>query len=196
MLLKLLALAWVISAAAMAALWLWQRRGGASATIAALWPALVGGLSVLYATLGDGAWTRRSAIGWMMGSWGARLAIQGMYTRAALPANAAAARPFWFFQLLALGAAAASTPGLLAALNAAPDLSTAELVASALWVIGFTGETTADRQRLRFSSHPDHRGLPCSVGLWRYSQSVDRVFDGLMWCAYAVFGVVAVRAGV
>ena len=66
----------------MAAFWAWQRRHGPRRGSPRIWPALIGGLAVLYASLGDGEWMRRAAIGWMMGSWGARLAIQGMYTRA------------------------------------------------------------------------------------------------------------------
>jgi len=192
MLVKLLALGYAISALAMAGLWLWQRRGLVPGTVAALWPALVGGLAVLDANLGDGAWMRRSAIAWMMGSWGARLAIQGMYTRAAIPIDAARGRPLWFFQLLAVAAVVASSPALLASLNRAPELSIVELAACTLWVIGFTGETTADRQWLRFSSNPEHAGTRCRTGLWRYSQSVDRIFEGFMWVAYLTFGLVAV----
>ena len=191
MLLKLLAIAWLLSAAAMAAFWAWQRRAKSADTITALWPALVGALAIVYASQGDGAWARRSAIAWMMGSWGARLAIQGMYTRAAMPPAEAAPRAWWFYQLLGAAAVGASTPALLASLNAAPELSIAELAASAMWVVGFTGETTADRQRLRFYSNPEHKGLTCSTGLWRYSRSIDRLFEALMWCAYAAFGVVA-----
>ena len=127
----------------------------------------------------------------MMGSWGARLAIQGMYARAALPPPEAAARAWWSYQLLAAAAVAASTPALLASLNVAPELSIVELAASAMWVVGFTGETTADRQRLRFYSKPEHTGLPCTAGLWRYSPSIDWIFEGLMWGAYAAFGIAA-----
>jgi steroid 5-alpha reductase family enzyme len=191
MLLKLLALAWLLSAAVMAAFWAWQRRAKSADTITAIWPALVGALAIIYASEGDGAWGRRSAIAWMMGSWGARLAIQGMYTRAAMPPGEAAPRAWWLYQLLAAAAVAASTPALLASLNRAPELSIVELAASAMWVVGFTGETTADRQRLRFYSKPEHTELPCTAGLWRYSTSVDRVFEGLMWGAYAAFGVAA-----
>ena len=189
--LKLLAIAWLLSAAAMAALWAWQRRAKSADIITTLWPALVGALAIVYASEGDGAWARRSAIAWMMGSWGARLAIQGMYTRAAMPSGEAAARPWWVYQLLAAAAVAASTPALLASLNRAPELSIVELAASAMWVVGFTGETTADRQRLRFYTKPEHKDLQCTVGLWRYSPSVDRIFEGLMWSAYAAFGVAA-----
>jgi steroid 5-alpha reductase family enzyme len=192
MLLKLFALALVIAAATMAAVWLWQRRTG-SAPITAVWPALVGALAVLHATQGDGAWMRRSAIGWMMGSWGARLAIQGLYTRAADPdGDAEPVRPSWLFAVLAVGAAVASAPALLAALNRDPELSLVELAACAMWVIGFTGETTADRQRLRFMSKPEHIGLTCRAGLWRLTPWVDRLFEGVMWCAYVTFGLASI----
>jgi steroid 5-alpha reductase family enzyme len=189
----LLATACAISAAAMATLWMWQRRDRDGASVAALWPALVGGLAVLYAATGDGTWARRSAIGWMMGSWGARLAIQEFYVRAA--AGAAGERdrqhPWWMFLLLAAGAVVASAPALLASLNRDPELSAVELSACALWVIGFTGETTADRQRLRFRSSARDPRAESRTGLWRYSASIDRVFEACMWCAYVIFGIVA-----
>ena len=119
---------------------------------------------------GDGEWVRRSAIAWMMGSWGARLAVQGIYTRAAHgPTRPRSGRPFWFFQALAAAAVVASLPALLASLNRDPNLSVAELAACALWVVGFAGETTADRQRLRFTSNPANEGLRCRTGLWRHS---------------------------
>ena len=118
MLLRLAALGWVIAAAAMAALWAWQRPRPDPRLATAAWPALVGTLAVVYANLGDGEWARRSAMAWMMGSWGARLAVQEIYTRAAHAAdNTGPARPFWFFQALAAAAVIASLPALLASLN-------------------------------------------------------------------------------
>jgi steroid 5-alpha reductase family enzyme len=192
MLLKLVALAIAMSSAAMTALWLWQRRDPSAGTVSALWPALVAALAIVFATLGDGDWARRSAVGWMMGAWGARLAVHGMSTRAASLADAASMRSFWTFQALAATAVAASTPALLAALNRSPQLSTLELAACALWVIGFTGETTADRQLLRFRSDPSHAGRECRTGLWRYSRAVDRIFEAVIWCAFLMFGVEAI----
>jgi steroid 5-alpha reductase family enzyme len=189
--LKLIAIAWTISATAMAVLWLWQHRDRSAETISALWPALVGALAIFYATVGDGDSARRSAMGWMMGSWGARLAIQGLYTRAAMFGDADPPRPFWMFQLFAVAAVAASTPALLASLNRNSQLSIVELMACAVWVIGFTGETTADRQRLRFRSKPEHAGIEIQTGLWRYCQSIDRVFEAIIWCAYVTLAIAA-----
>jgi steroid 5-alpha reductase family enzyme len=191
--LVLAALGWLIAAITMTALWAWQRDARHAPIAAAMWPALVGTLAVLYANVGDGEWVRRSAIAWMMGSWGARLAVQGIYTRPAIPAgDHAGVRSFWFFQTVAAAAVAASMPALLASLNRDSSLSFIELAACALWVVGFAGETTADRNRLRFRTQPANDGLRCRTGLWRYSRNANRVFEGLIWAAYATFGVTAV----
>jgi steroid 5-alpha reductase family enzyme len=173
----------------MTALWAW-RRDARVAT--ALWPAIVGAVAVMYANVGDGAWARRSAIAWMMGSWGARLAVQSLYTLAGPTALAPRALRWRDAQYLAAAAVICSTPALLASLNRDPDLSRVELVACAMWVVGFAGETTADRQRLRFSSNPANDGLPCRIGLWRYAPHVDRIFEALIWIAYLVFACAAV----
>jgi steroid 5-alpha reductase family enzyme len=191
--LVLAALGWSIAAVAMAAAWASQRHARYNAIAAVLWPALVGTLAVLYANLGDGEWVRRSAIAWMMGSWGARLAVQGIYTRAAHgPIEGEDGRSFWFLQALAAAAVIASSPALLASFNRDPNLSTIELAACAIWLVGFAGETTADRQRLRFTSNLANEGLRCRVGLWRYSSHADSMFEALIWVAYVIFGGVAV----
>ena len=192
MLLRLAALGWVIAAAAMAALWAWQRPRPDPRMATAAWPAVVGTLAVVYANLGDGEWARRSAMAWMMGSWGARLAVQEIYTRAAHAADTTGpARPFWFFQALAAAAVIASLPALLASLNPQRNLSVVELVACGLWVVGFAGETTADRQRLRFTTNPANTGQRCRTGLWRYARRPDRLFEGMIWVAFAIFGATA-----
>jgi len=191
--LVLAALGWLIAAAAMTAVWAWQRHVRDAGIAAAVWPALVGMLAVLDANLGDGEWVRRSAIAWMMGSWGARLAVQRIYTRAAHGRDEhEGGRPFWFSQALAGAAVLASMPALLASLNHDPNLSAFELAACALWLVGFAGETTADRQRLRFTSNPANEGLRCRAGLWRYLPHAGRIFEAAIWVAYAIFGMTAV----
>jgi steroid 5-alpha reductase family enzyme len=54
---------------------------------------------------------------------------------------------------------------------------------------GFAGETTADRQLLRFASNPANLGLVCRAGLWRYSNNATAVFEGIIWTAYALFAL-------
>jgi steroid 5-alpha reductase family enzyme len=156
-------------------------------TFSALWPACVGALAALYAGVGDGAWTRRSAIGWMIGAWGARLAVQAFYTRASgvpdLPTLPL--RPS-YFRVLTLSLFF-SLPALLASRNGEPVLSFIELVAGALWVIAFTGETTADRQYLRFTSIAGNTGLPCRAGLWKIIPHAHEVCEVLLWTSLALF---------
>src|SRR5258708_37693271 len=141
----LAAAGWILAAIAMAALWFWHLRIGNAGVVDAGWTLLVAGLAVFYANVGDGAWTRRSAIAWMMGSWGARLGVyilwDRVFNRAEDPRYQEMRRAwgerangefFWFFQKQALAAVFFSFPPLAASLNPAPTLSPLELAASTL----------------------------------------------------------------
>ena len=66
-----------------------------------------------------------------------------------------------------------------------------EVLGTLLAAFGTMFEAVADWQLERFKKNPASRGLVLDTGLWRYSQSIDRLFEALMWCAYAAFGVVA-----
>jgi steroid 5-alpha reductase family enzyme len=52
-------------------------------------------------------------------------------------------------------------------------------------------ETTADRQRLRFTTNPANAGGRCRTGLWRHARRPDRLFEGIIWIAFAIFGLAA-----
>jgi steroid 5-alpha reductase family enzyme len=196
----LAAAGWMFAAIVMAALWCWHLRIRNAGVVDAGWALLVAGLAVFDACVGDGAWTRRSAIGWMMGSWGARLGVYILWDRVLDrpedPRYEAMRREwgeraniefFWFFQKQAFAAAFFSTPALFASLNRAPALSPLELAASALWIVGFAGEATADRQLLRFKKDPANRGRTCRSGLWRYSRHPNYFFEWVMWVSYGLF---------
>lgn len=149
--------------------------------LAAVWPACVGALAVLYASVGNGAWARRSAIAWMMGSWGARLTVQSLYTRSSgLPLLTS----YFEFPPSVL---VFSLPALIAVRNPDPSLSSLEIVAAVLWIIAFAGQTTADRQLLRFTASPEHGGLVCRSGVWRLLPRAHAVFEVLIWTAFALF---------
>lgn len=155
----------------------------ADSVLPALWPACVGALAVLYACIGDGAWTRRSAIAWMTASWGARLTVQALYTRAfELQVLSSYLKVLSFVLFFSL-------PALFASRNAAPSLSAVEIGAAVLWVIAFAGETTADRQLLRFASNPEHAGVTCRSGIWRLVPHAHTVFETLIWTALALFAL-------
>jgi steroid 5-alpha reductase family enzyme len=196
----LAAAGWITSAVVMAALWAWHRRIRNAGVADAGWTLLVASLAVFYAWIGNGAVTRRSAIGWMLGSWGARLGVYLLWDRVfgrpedpryqtmrAEWGERADIEFFWFFQKLALAAVFFALPALFAAMNPAPVLSTLELGAAALWIVGFAGETTADRQLLRFRNNPENRGRTCRAGLWRRSRHPNYFFEWLMWVSVGLF---------
>ena len=198
------AIGWAIAVAVMALLWAWQRRSRNAAVAEAGWALLVAALGILYAVRSlDGMEGRRIAVASMTGSWGARVAIYILYLRvigkpeepwyAARRETRGDTWFFWYFQALAVAAVLASIPALLSTANASPDFSTLELVAAGLWFIGFAGAATADRQRLHFTMDPANAGLPCRVGLWRYSSHPQYVFEAITWSAYVMLAVEAVR---
>jgi steroid 5-alpha reductase family enzyme len=156
-------------------------------TFSALWPACVGALAVFLASTGDGAWTRRSAIGWMMGAWGARLTLQALYTRASgAPDLSPLVLRTSYFLLLTLSLFF-SAPALLASRNGEPSLASIEIVAGVFWIIAFTAETTADRQYLRFASNAGNAGLACRTGVWRVVPQAHAVCEVVLWTSIALF---------
>ena len=196
----LAAAGWMLAAAVMAALWGWQRRTGNAGIVDVGWTALVAGLAILDARLGGGWEYRRAAAGFMIGSWGLRLAVHLFYDRVlGRPEDGryvamrrewgdqAPRRFFWFFQTQALAAVAFSLPAWFAAANPDPEFSLVEIAAAALWAIAFAGEATADRQLLRFKSDAANRGRTCRVGLWRLSRHPNYFFEWLIWIAFALF---------
>ena len=156
---------------------------GTSPVLASVWPACVGALAVFYASVGDGAWARRSAIAWMMASWGARLTAQALYARGIEPPVPVSTS--WV--TLVISALFFSLPALVATRNLDPSLSSVEIAASVLWMVAFAGETTADRQRIRFVAKPDHAGLVCRSGIWRVLPHAHAVCEALIWTAFALF---------
>jgi steroid 5-alpha reductase family enzyme len=192
-------LGWIAAAGVMAALWALQLRTRNAGVVDAGWTALVAGLAIFYATQAHGMPGRRLAIASMMGSWGARLTIYLLYDRilgkpedgryAELRRSRAHANRwfFWFFQAQAAAAVVFSTPALFASLNPAPEFAPIEIAGAALWIVGFAGETTADRQLLHFKMDPENKGHTCQVGLWRYSRHPNYFFEWTIWIANALF---------
>jgi steroid 5-alpha reductase family enzyme len=183
-------LAFVAACAAWAAGRRWNRN-----ILSAAWPLATGGLAVLYANLAGGAPARRSAIAWMVGSWGARLGVHLVWSAlSSAPADPsprcetdapprvplAIARVTWvaFFY---------SVPALIASVDVRSALTGLELAAAGVWVIGFAGEATADRQFGRWQRAGG--GDRCTVGIWRYLPRAHDAFELLIWAAHAVFAL-------
>ena len=202
--LALAAAGWLFAAVAMAALWRWQRHLRKRGLAEAVSPLVTGALAVIYANAGEGAASvHASAIAWMIGSWGARLGVYLVWDEVfEQPAALDAREPLWTFQLRALEAMFFAIPALLASFNRAPTLSTVELAAAGVWLGAFAGETTADRQFVRWrrerasvANDTQEPGAdaarvtdaPCRVGVWRHIPRAHDVFELLTWTAHAAF---------
>ena len=188
--LALAAAGWAVAAIVVAGLWivhLRMRRGGLAH---AAWPLVTGALAVFYANVGGGAPARRSAIAWMIGSWGARLGVYWVWDRVlSRPSEGDpdlhSRESLLSFERTALVALFFSLPALLASIDPAEALGIRELVASGLWVVGFAGETTADRQLVRWR-RASNAGA-CADGVWRYVPRAHDVFELVTWSAHAAF---------
>ncbi len=190
----------MLAAVVMALLWLRQQRTGNAGIVDVGWTALVAALAVLDARFGAGWNYRRAAAGFMIGSWGLRLAVYLLYDRVLNRpedgryvemrrewGGAAPRRFFLFFQIQALAAVAFSLPALFAAMNGDEGFSLVELIGAGLWIVAFAGESTADRQLLRFKSNVANHGHTCRTGLWRFSRHPNYFFEWLIWVAFALF---------
>ncbi len=53
-----------------------------------------------------------------------------------------------------------------------------------LWIIGFVGETFADRQLDLFKKNPENKGKVCREGLWNYSRHPNYFFEWVIWVGF------------
>jgi len=200
LMLSLAGAGWIFAAAVMALLWLWHLRLHNAGIVDGGCAFLVGGLAVLYAVFGSGWSPRRSAIAFMMGSWGAHLTLHVLYQQVFGRAEEgryaelrqqrrgdANAWFFWFFEAHAVAVVFFSLPALVAVVNPREGFSPFEFAGAGLWILAFSGEVTADRQLERFKSDPVNRDRACQTGLWRYSRHPNYVFELLVWVAYATY---------
>src|SRR6476659_6857524 len=188
----------------MAALWRWHLHLRKAGLAEAASPLVTGALAVIYANVGDGTSVHSSAIAWMIGSWGARLGVYLLWDEVLeRPATPGLRESIWRFQRRAVDALFFALPALLASFNRATALSTVELAAAAVWLAAFAGETTADRQFVRWrreraavagdTPEPAAAGVQvmhasvCRVGVWRYVPYAHEVFELLTWTAHAAF---------
>ena len=166
-------------------------------------------LGLLYATMSDGYLPRRVALAAMTTAWGLRLAGHLFFTRIWRQPEEGRykqLREEWganadkkllgFFLMQAAVAVVMSVVVLVPALNASPPAGTTlaglallEVLAVAVWAVGFVGEWTADNQLKRFKADPANEGKVCTRGLWHYSRHPNYFFEWLMWVALAVFAL-------
>ena len=200
--LVLAAWGWALSAALMAALWVWHLRIRNAGVVDVGWTLSLPLIATLYAWAGPGYLPRRLLVAAMFITWGTRLAVyllrdrvigrpeDSRYADLRNRRSPAAALAFFpFFQAQALVAVFLSLPVLIAAFNPEPSISPIEIGAVLLWAVALAGEAIADRQLERFKARPASRGRTCREGLWRYSRHPNYFFEWLIWVAYATFAL-------
>jgi steroid 5-alpha reductase family enzyme len=167
------------------------------------WCANFAVLAIIYAALGEGWSVRKALIAAMFATWGLRLSLylarriigepeEGRYVelRRRWGANGGLHWKFFlFFQLQAALNLILSVPLLIACRNESIGLHGLEIVGVAIWIVGFLGESLADRQLAAFKRDQANRGQVCDVGLWRYSRHPNYFFEWTIWIGYAVFAL-------
>lgn len=185
--------------------WYAGRRLKNAGYIEALWPIVFGLVVGIYALAGGGAAVRRAVIAGVVILWALRLGsylvvrVARQHTvedlryrelRKQFPK-----RPwhmfFGFAQLQAILIGLLSIPLAIICSNPSPTLAPIELVALAVWAVGWLGEFVADAQLDRFRRQPGNVGQVYAGGLWYFSRHPNYFFEWLIWVAYFLFAVAA-----
>ena len=66
-----------------------------------------------------------------------------------------------------------------------------ELVAVALWLVGFIFEAGGDYQLAKFKGEASNKGRVLNTGLWRFTRHPNYFGDFCIWWAYYLFAVAA-----
>jgi steroid 5-alpha reductase family enzyme len=202
----LLGISWAVMAIIMHIFWLIQRRTQHASIVDPGWAVGVGVLAVVFALQADGLWERRMIIAALGGLWGIRLSAylftrvfgqpeDGRYLAMKEEWGDKAQSRFWFFfQIQALWAVMFAAPILVAAGNAAPELSSSDFVGIGIGIIAVIGEFIADRQLAVFRANPMNKGEVCQVGLWAWSRHPNYFFEWVYWWSYVALGINAPSA--
>jgi steroid 5-alpha reductase family enzyme len=70
----------------------------------------------------------------------------------------------------------------------APPLGPLDVAGIALWVLGFSVEVVADRQKTAFNRNPENRDKWIDTGLWSYSRHPNYFGEILLWSGIALSG--------
>lgn len=85
-----------------------------------------------------------------------------------------------------------SAPLLAAQINAQPArLTWIDLLAIAVWLIGFFFEAVGDWQLSRFKANPADKGKVLNTGVWRYTRHPNYFGDAAQWWAYYLVALAA-----
>lgn len=199
------------AAVVMFALWLRQTRTRDATAVDVGWSLSIGAAAVFVAITGGGdAWTR-GLLAVLASVWAVRLGghllIDRIGTHKAEDGRYAALRkkfepreqPIFLlvYAIQGLLVVLLSVPFVLGARDEHAGIGVWDVAGGAVWLLGWTIESIADRQLRAFKRETagggggaggDKGGARpvCERGLWRYSRHPNFFGEWLMWCGYAV----------
>ncbi|MDJ0838615.1 MAG: DUF1295 domain-containing protein [Acidobacteriota bacterium] len=109
----------------------------------------------------------------------------------------AAGPPWWwlsYFKVFVLQGVLAwiiCIPLLAAQVGSDSALGLLDLVAVAVWFVGFAFETLGDWQLTRFRGNPDNKGKVLNTGVWRYTRHPNYFGDAAQWWGFYLITVSA-----
>jgi steroid 5-alpha reductase family enzyme len=154
---------------------------------------------VYFALTPDGFIGRKTLIGLLVTVWGLRLSLHILrrnwgkpedYRYQAFRRHFGPQRYWWvsLFQVFWLQGGLSliiGVPLLAAQISPTPDRFTAlDVIAGAVWAIGFGFEAIGDWQLARFRSNPANKGKVLDHGWWRYTRHPNYFGDAVQWWAY------------
>ncbi len=77
------------------------------------------------------------------------------------------------------------------AIASAASLGIIDMVAIALWLVGFAFESIGDYQLSRFKADPNSKGRVLDTGLWRYTRHPNYFGEFCIWWAFWLFAASA-----
>ena len=80
---------------------------------------------------------------------------------------------------------------LVPAIMAPGGIGPIELIATALWLVGFVFEAGGDYQLARFKRDPANKGRVLNSGLWRYTRHPNYFGDFCIWWSFYLFALSA-----
>lgn len=167
------------------------------------WAGTLGLLALLYAGLGGGYGPRRLIVAVVVGVWSLRLTLHMLQRVLHEPEDPryAEMRARWggnlqakFFALFVgqgVLDVVLALPFLFAAVDPSPTLHPLTIAGALLALGAMMGEATADAQLRAFKANPLSKGQVCRVGLWGWSRHPNYFFDWLVWCGFALLGIVS-----
>lgn len=78
---------------------------------------------------------------------------------------------------------------LVMAVTSSGPMGARDLVATAIWIVGFIFQAGADWQLKQFKAIPSNKGKVLQSGLWSLSRHPNYFGEALIWWAYFVFGL-------